>query len=35
VFSVGVLLWELATNRRLFSSLGDLEALRAVREAQV
>ena len=35
VFSVGVLLWELVTNRRLFSSLGDLEALRAVREAQV
>jgi serine/threonine-protein kinase len=35
VFSVGILLWELVTNRRLFSGLGDLEALRAVREAQV
>jgi serine/threonine protein kinase len=35
VFSVGILLWELVTNRRLYSSLGDLEALRAVREAQV
>jgi len=35
VFSVGVLLWELITNRRLFSGLGDLEALRAVREAKV
>ena len=35
VFSVGILLWELLTNRRLFSGLGDLEALRAVREAQV
>jgi hypothetical protein len=35
VFSVGILLWELITNRRLFSGLGDLEALRAVREAQV
>ncbi|MBA3821908.1 MAG: serine/threonine protein kinase [Deltaproteobacteria bacterium] len=33
VFSVGILLWEMITNRRLFSKLGDLEALRAVREA--
>src|SRR5690349_7747723 len=35
VFSVGILLWEMVTNRRLFSGLGDLEALRAVREAKV
>jgi serine/threonine-protein kinase len=35
VFSVGILLWELIANRRLFSGLGDMEALRAVREAQV
>jgi serine/threonine-protein kinase len=35
VFSVGILLWEMICNRRLFSGLGDLEALRAVREAQV
>ncbi len=35
VFAVGILLWELLTNRRLFSGLGDLEALRAVREAIV
>ncbi|HEY4238782.1 MAG TPA: protein kinase [Kofleriaceae bacterium] len=35
VFSVGILLWELIANRRLFSTLGDLEALRAVREASV
>ncbi len=35
VFSVGILLWELITNRRLFSGLGPMEALRAVREAQV
>lgn len=35
VFSVAILLWELVTNRRLFSGLGDLEALRAVREAAV
>ncbi|MEO6774632.1 MAG: protein kinase [Kofleriaceae bacterium] len=32
VFSVGILMWELVCNRRLFSQLGDLEALRAVRE---
>ncbi|MEO7732481.1 MAG: serine/threonine-protein kinase, partial [Kofleriaceae bacterium] len=35
VFPVGVLLWELVTNRRLFSGLGDLEALRAVREVKI
>src|SRR5690348_13717251 len=35
VFSVGILLWELVCNRRLFSGLDDLSALRAVREAQV
>jgi serine/threonine-protein kinase len=32
VFSVGILMWELVCNRRLFSQLADLEALRAVRE---
>ena len=35
VFSVGILMWELTCNRRLFSQLDDLSALRAVREAQV
>ncbi len=35
VWSVGVVLWELVTGQRLFSGLGDVEALRAVREAQV
>jgi len=35
VFSVGILMWELACNRRLFSGLDDLAALRAVREANV
>jgi len=35
VFAVGVLVWEMVTGRRLFSGLGDLEALRAVREAKV
>ncbi|HEX4416928.1 MAG TPA: protein kinase [Kofleriaceae bacterium] len=35
VFSVGILLWELVTGRRLFSGLGDMEALRSVREAQI
>ena len=35
VFPVGILLWELVTNRRLFSGLGDLESLRAVREVKV
>jgi serine/threonine-protein kinase len=35
VFSVGILLWELICNRRLFSQLDDLAALRAVREDNV
>ncbi len=35
VFSVGILMWELICNRRLFSGLDDLAALRAVREAKV
>ena len=35
VFSVGILLWELFVNRRLFSGLPDLEALRGVREAHI
>ncbi len=35
VFSVGILMWELVCGRRLFSQLGDLEALRAVREPQI
>ncbi len=35
VFSVGILMWELICNRRLFSNLDDLAALRAVREAQI
>src|SRR5262249_54462193 len=35
VFSVGVLMWEMLGNRRLFSQLDDLSALRAVREASV
>jgi serine/threonine protein kinase len=35
VFSVGILLWELVCNRRLFSNLDDLAALRAVREPVV
>ena len=35
VFSVAILIWEMVTNRRLFSGMADLEALRAVREAQV
>lgn len=35
VFSVAILIWEMVTNRRLFSGMGDLEALRAVREAHV
>jgi serine/threonine-protein kinase len=35
VFSVGILMWELLCNRRLFSQLPDLEALRMVREAQI
>jgi serine/threonine-protein kinase len=32
VFSVGILMWELCCNRRLFSGLDDLAALRAVRD---
>jgi serine/threonine-protein kinase len=35
VFSVGILMWELLCNRRLFSGLDDLAALRAVREAKI
>ncbi|HSD91138.1 MAG TPA: protein kinase [Kofleriaceae bacterium] len=35
VFSVGILMWELCCNRRLFSGLDDLAALRAVREPNV
>jgi serine/threonine protein kinase len=35
VFSVGILLWELICNRRLFSGLDDLAALRAVRDPVV
>jgi serine/threonine protein kinase len=35
VFSVGILMWELICNRRLFSGLDDLSALRAVRDAKV
>jgi serine/threonine protein kinase len=35
VFSVGILLWELVTGRRLFSGLNDLEALRAVRDPEI
>ncbi|MGE5181806.1 MAG: serine/threonine-protein kinase [Acidobacteriota bacterium] len=35
VFSVGILVWELVCNRRLFSGLDDLAALRAVRDAKV
>jgi serine/threonine protein kinase len=35
VFSVGILMWELVTSRRLFSNLDDLAALRAVRDPNV
>ncbi len=35
VFSAAVLVYELALGRRLFSQLGDLDALRAVRECNV
>ena len=35
VFSVGILMWELICNRRLFSGLDDLSALRLVREAKI
>ena len=35
VFSLGIVLFELLTGRRLFSQLADLEALRAVRESRI
>ena len=35
VFSVGVLLYELALGHRLFSQLADFDALRAVRECKI
>jgi serine/threonine protein kinase len=35
VFSVGILLWELLCNRRLFSQLDDMAALRGVREGPI
>jgi serine/threonine protein kinase len=35
VFSVGLLMWELICNRRLFSGLDDLSALRAVRDPNI
>lgn len=35
VFAVGAIVWELATGRRLFSGMADLDALRAVREDRV
>jgi eukaryotic-like serine/threonine-protein kinase len=35
VFSVGILLWELLCNRRLFSQLDDMGALRGVREGPI
>lgn len=35
VFSLGIVLFELLTGRRLFSQLSDLEALRAVRESRI
>jgi serine/threonine protein kinase len=35
VFSLGIVLFELLTGRRLFSGLPDLEALRAVREGKI
>ncbi|HEY4059630.1 MAG TPA: serine/threonine-protein kinase, partial [Kofleriaceae bacterium] len=35
VFSVGILLWEMVTGQCLFSKLGDLEALRMVRDPNV
>ena len=35
VFAVGVIVWELATGRRLFSGLADFDALRAVREDRI
>ncbi|MBV8759768.1 MAG: serine/threonine protein kinase [Deltaproteobacteria bacterium] len=35
VFSVALLMWELICNRRLFSGLDDLSALRAVRDPNI
>jgi len=35
VFSVGILMWELICNRRLFSGMDDMAALRAVRDPHV
>ncbi len=35
VFAVGVMMWELAAGRRLFSGLADFDALRAVRESPI
>ncbi len=35
VFSLGIVLFELLTGRRLFSGLSDLEALREVREGKI
>lgn len=35
VFSVGVMMWELAVGRRLFSGMADSDALRAVVEAVI
>ncbi len=35
VFSVAILIWELITNRRLYSGLDDMAALRAVRDPKV
>ena len=35
VFAVGVIVWELALGRRLWSGLADFDALRAVREGKV
>src|SRR6478736_3396809 len=35
VFSVGILMWELVCNRRLWSGLDDLSALRAVRDPSI
>ncbi|HVK74316.1 MAG TPA: serine/threonine-protein kinase, partial [Kofleriaceae bacterium] len=34
-FAVGVIMWELAAGRRLFSNLPDFDALRAVREKPI
>lgn len=35
VFAVGVIVWELALGRRLFSGLADFDALRAVRAGEI